>query len=66
MESAGGARVIYYYHSELVPLFLLAAYTKTQRADLTSRQRDAMRRIVAEVVAQYLPRRTRGSRRKHE
>jgi mRNA-degrading endonuclease RelE of RelBE toxin-antitoxin system len=27
----GGARVIYFYHNERLPLFLLAAYGKTRR-----------------------------------
>lgn len=32
----GGARVIYYYHDENVPLFLLYLYAKNEREDLTA------------------------------
>jgi hypothetical protein len=30
----GGARVIYYYHNELLPLFLISAYAKSRKANL--------------------------------
>jgi len=49
----GGARVIYYYHNERIPLFLLTAYSKSHQTDLTPVQRAAMRRIAAEIVRQY-------------
>ena len=49
----GGARVIYYYHSERIPLFLLTAYLKSHQTDLAPAQRAAMRRIAAEIVRQY-------------
>ncbi len=31
----GGARVVYYYHSEAMPLFALTAYAKNERANLS-------------------------------
>ena len=31
----GGARAIYYFHNEQMPLFLLAAYGKIEKANLT-------------------------------
>ena len=49
----GGARVIYYYHSDRILLFLLTAYSKSHQTDLTPAQRAAMRRIVAQIVSQY-------------
>jgi len=49
----GGARVIYYYHSERIPLFLLTAYSKSRQTDLPPAQRAAMRRVVAAIVSQY-------------
>jgi hypothetical protein len=30
----GGARVVYYYHSDAMPIFALTAYAKNDRADL--------------------------------
>ena len=49
----GGARVIYYYHSERLPVFLLAAYAKNEKANLTKAERSAMRRLVPVLVAGY-------------
>jgi hypothetical protein len=49
----GGTRVIYYYHSDRIPLFLLTAYAKSRQTDLSPAQRSAMKRIVVEIVKQY-------------
>ena len=38
----GGSRVIYYFHSLDVPLFLMAIFAKNVQADLTSAQRRAL------------------------
>jgi mRNA-degrading endonuclease RelE of RelBE toxin-antitoxin system len=49
----GGARVIYYFHNERVPLFLLAAYGKNEKANLSQAERNAMKRLVPVLVANY-------------
>jgi hypothetical protein len=49
----GGARVIYYFHNERLPLFLLAAYGKNEKADLSKAERKAMKRLVPILVAGY-------------
>lgn len=49
----GGMRIIYYYHSERIPLFLLTVYAKSRQSDLSSAERAAMRRIAAQIVKQY-------------
>jgi hypothetical protein len=54
----GGARVIYYYHSEAMPLFALTAYAKNERADLSQADRNDFRRLTALLVERYA-RRTR-------
>ena len=51
----GGARVIYYYHSARLPVFLLAAYAKNEKANLTPAERNAMKRLVPMLVAGYPP-----------
>lgn len=33
---SGGVRVIYYYHSDRIPLYLLTAFAKGERADLSA------------------------------
>ncbi|MCM2266027.1 MAG: type II toxin-antitoxin system RelE/ParE family toxin [Desulfuromonadales bacterium] len=42
----GGARVIYYFHSERMPLYLLTVYAKGEQADLSSDDRRQLRSLV--------------------
>jgi len=49
----GGARVIYYFHSEQLPVFLLAAYGKNEKANLTKAERNAIAKLVPTLVAGY-------------
>jgi hypothetical protein len=53
MGKRGGARVIYYYHSERLPLFLLASYAKNEKANLSQAERNAMKRLVPQLAAGY-------------
>lgn len=53
----GGARVIYYYHSEAMPLFALTAYAKNERANLTQADRNDFRRLTALLAEAYMRRR---------
>ena len=52
----GGARVVYYYHSEAMPLFALTAYAKNERADLSQADRNDFRRLTALLVQTYTKR----------
>ena len=49
----GGARVIYYYHNERLPVFLLSAYAKNRKANLSKAERNTMKRLVPALVAGY-------------
>lgn len=42
----GGARVIYYYFTAASQIALLMIYAKNERDDLSSAQREALRRII--------------------
>jgi hypothetical protein len=50
MGKRGGARVIYYYHSERLPLFLLTAYAKKVKANLSQAERNAMKRFIQTLI----------------
>jgi len=50
---SGGARVVYYYHSDPLPVFLLSAYAKNRKANLAQAERNAMKRLVPALVAGY-------------
>jgi hypothetical protein len=45
--------VIYYYHNERLPVFLLSAYAKNRKPNLSKAERNAMRRLVPILVAGY-------------
>jgi hypothetical protein len=49
----GGARVVYYFHSESFPVFLLSAYAKNQKENLTKAERNEIRRLVPMLTAGY-------------
>ncbi len=49
----GGARVIYYYHNEQLPIFLLSAYAKNRNENLSMGERNAMKGLVPAQVAGY-------------
>jgi len=53
MGKRGGARVVYYYHSERIPLFLLTVYAKNERENLTDAQTKSMARIVEIILTRY-------------
>ena len=45
----GGARVIYFYKSQEGILYLMSAYSKSRKADLTETEKRALRRVVARL-----------------
>jgi hypothetical protein len=49
----GGARVVYFVHSERLPLFLLTAYAKNRRADLSARDRAELKNLVKQFPSTY-------------
>lgn len=52
----GGVRVIYYFHSESFPLFLLTVYAKSQKANLTKAERNELKNLVRLLVKTYAKR----------
>lgn len=51
---SGGARVIYYFHSDRLPVFLLAMYGKNERASISAAERNAMRARIPVLISDYL------------
>jgi len=43
---SGGVRVIYYFHSEALPLYLLTVFGKGEKADLSQAERNELARLV--------------------
>jgi len=49
----GGIRVIYYYYSDLIPLFLLNVYAKSEKDNLSRTERNEMKKLIPRLVAGY-------------
>lgn len=48
---SGGARVIYYFHSEAMPLYLLTVFGKNERANLSKAERNELAALVRVLKA---------------
>lgn len=51
---SGGLRIIYYFHSERMPLWLLTLFAKNKREDLSPDQRKVLCRLVESLVKEAL------------
>lgn len=49
----GGVRVIYYFHSDAFPAFLLTIYAKNQKANLTKAECNELKQLVPLLVETY-------------
>jgi DNA-binding transcriptional regulator YiaG len=52
----GGARTIYYYHNESIPLFILDIYTKNQKSDLSEADKHSLKWILSQIPSRYAER----------
>jgi hypothetical protein len=50
---SGGYRVITFYTSKDVPVFLLAVYSKGEKANLSKAERNELRGILRDIVREY-------------
>lgn len=49
----GGARIIYYYYNQSIPIFLFTAYAKNQKANLSAAEKSALYKITKMIVETY-------------
>jgi hypothetical protein len=47
---SGGVRVIYYFHNQDMPLYLLGVFGKNEKANLTGAEKNELRNLVNELV----------------
>ena len=47
---SAGVRVIYYFHSERMPLYLLTVFAKNERADLAQQERNELAKLVKLLI----------------
>jgi len=50
---SGGVRVVYYYHSEIMPFYLLAVFGKNEKANISMEEKRLLSNMVKELVAYW-------------
>ena len=50
---SGGARVIYLFAGQNLPVFILAIFAKNEKANLSAAERNALGRMVAGMIENY-------------
>ena len=50
---SSGVRIIYYFHSETIPLFLLTAFGKNEKANLSKAERNELAKFVNLLAKNY-------------
>jgi len=53
---SGGVRVIYYYHSELMPLYLITLFAKNEQDNLSKAERNELAKLVDVLIAVWIER----------
>lgn len=46
----GGYQIIYYFHSEIMPLYLLTVFGKNEKANLSNKEKQVLTKIVQQIV----------------
>jgi len=50
---SGGVRVIYYYHHEFIPIFVLTVFGKGEKANLSKSERNDLAKVTSLIVKSY-------------
>ena len=50
---SGGVRVIYYFHSDMMPLYLQAVFGKNEKANITAEERNILSKAVKDLVSYW-------------
>jgi len=50
---SGGIRVIYYFHNEQYPLFLLTLFGKSEKENISKAERNMLTKLTEELLAAY-------------
>lgn len=51
---SGGVRIIYYYHNEQMPLYLLTLFAKSERANIDDRDKKTLTKLTKLLVKFWL------------
>ncbi len=53
VAKSGGARIIYLFSGVNLPVFIVAAFAKSEKANLTAAERNALSKMVTTLVEGY-------------
>ncbi len=48
---SGGVRIIYYYHNETMPLYLLTLFPKKEKANISADEKIILAKLIKQLVA---------------
>lgn len=51
---SGGVRIIYYYHDERIPLYLITVFGKHEKVNLSHKERNTLAKLVGLLVSTAL------------
>jgi len=51
---SGGVRVIYYFHSDVMPLYLISIFAKNEKDNLTKEERNSMAEITDYLTSVWI------------
>ena len=57
---SGGIRVIYYFHNETMPVYLLAAFGKNEKANISAKEKHLLAKLVRELIEYWRKRNEQG------
>ena len=52
-DKSGGYRIITFYSGVDMPVFLLSMFAKNEKTDLTPKERNALKKVLPQVVKDY-------------
>jgi hypothetical protein len=50
---SGGVRVVYYFHSDVIPIFLLTPFAKNEKDNLSKSDRNSLAALVGELARHF-------------
>ena len=50
---SGGVRVVYYFHSEVMPVFLLTLFAKNEKDNLSKSERNSLAALAGELARHF-------------
>jgi hypothetical protein len=50
---SSGVRVVYYFHNETLPIFLLAVFAKNEKTNLSKAEQNELAKLVVKLIGSY-------------